>query len=59
MQEKENCIRRKDQGVCAQNQCRGCGWDRNEQLHRKYLLTVNGLTLCQDGLYRLILPPKV
>ena len=35
--------------------CQHCGWNAEEADHRKKLLTEMGLTLCKDGLQRLII----
>lgn len=37
------------------NSCQHCGWNAEEADHRKKLLTEMGLTLCKDGLQRLII----
>lgn len=38
------------------NNCKRCGWNPSEAKKRKKILAENGLTLCEDGLKRLILP---
>ena len=35
--------------------CAGCGWDPEEAERRKKELAEKGLTLCEDGLRRLII----
>lgn len=37
------------------NSCTHCGWNAEEAEHRKKLLTEKGVTLCKDGLQRLII----
>ena len=42
--------------VCDENQCFRCGWNEREAAFRRDLLQVKGLTLCSDGLRRLVMP---
>ncbi len=35
--------------------CDRCGWNKRERAWREALLRKNGLTLCKDGVYRLII----
>ena len=39
-------------------ECEKCGWNPTVQAERKAWLNLNGLTLCEDGLKRLIMPKK-
>ena len=40
---------------CKAGECPGCGWHPEEIKRREKLLETYGLTLCEDGLHRLIL----
>lgn len=44
--------------VCEESQCWRCGWNEQENWNRRMLLAVQGLTLCSDGLRRLVLPER-
>ena len=44
--------------VCEENQCCRCGWNEREARFRSMLLAVKGLTLCSDGLRRLVMPAR-
>lgn len=46
--EKPNCY-----GSCA-----NCGWNPSEVKRREELFIKNGLTLCDDGMERLIIKPE-
>lgn len=46
--EKPNCKR----------DCARCGWNPEEAERRKIELRKNGLTLCNDGLHRMIVKRK-
>ena len=35
--------------------CEGCGWERAEAARRRAYLKEHGLTLCADGLWRLVI----
>lgn len=42
--------------TCSYNfTCKRCGWNEEEVEHRERLMSDNGLTLCKDGLERLII----
>lgn len=43
---------------CAMSQCYLCGWNEKENRNRMILLSVHGLTLCSDGLRRLVMPAR-
>ena len=42
-------------GRCFVGECRfkRCGWDSDEAARRSAYIRTHGLTLCEDGLYRL------
>jgi hypothetical protein len=40
---------------CCDGKCVGCGWDSEEAERRKKEFAENGLTLCNDGLHRLVI----
>ena len=46
-----------DKARCEQetDACKSCGWNVDEAARREKYLEENGLTLCDDGLYRLII----
>lgn len=44
--------------VCVGCQCLHCGWNEKEALFRRMLMKENGLTLCSDGLRRLVIPAR-
>ena len=48
----------KNSQVCQENQCWRCGWNEKENRNRLILLSVKGLTLCSDGLRRLVMPAR-
>lgn len=55
------CLLRRDpknSPVCDESQCFRCGWNEQEARYRQRLLSVNGLTMCSDGLRRLVLPER-
>lgn len=41
--------------LCSPAKCHGCGWNKQEAVYRRLLLRENGLTLCPDGLRRLVI----
>lgn len=43
---------------CKYN-CGICGWSQKEAKRREKLLSTNGLTVCKDGMKRLIIKRKV
>lgn len=43
---------------CSYSDCRHCGHNENVHKYRKRLLKIYGLTKCDDGLYRLIIPRR-
>lgn len=52
----ENCeLRKPESAVCARQGCYGCGFDITEAARRKELLNNCGLTVCKDGLKRLVI----
>lgn len=43
---------------CEATGCWRCGWNEQEERQRVMLLAVNGLTMCSDGLRRLVMPAR-
>ena len=45
------------EGKCYPGECKlkGCGWDDEEAKRRHDYIQEHGLTLCPDGLYRLVM----
>ena len=43
---------------CTFSDCRHCGHNRNVAAYRKRLIKTYGLRLCDDGLYRFIIPKR-
>lgn len=41
---------------CSESRCFRCGWYEPEARSRRMLLAAKGLTMCSDGLRRLVLP---
>lgn len=41
--------------TCKPSECVHCGWDETEAACSNYQLKKNGLTLCEDGLRRLVI----
>ncbi len=41
------------------NKCGGCGWNLKDRKIREKMAAENKLTLCKDGLHRLIIKRKV
>lgn len=41
---------------CKPTECPNCGWNEREALYRRAYLKEYGLTLCDDGLRRLVIP---
>lgn len=41
---------------CKPTECRTCGWEAAEAERRRAYIRKHGLTLCADGLRRLIIP---
>lgn len=41
---------------CKPTECPNCGWNEREALFRRAYLQEYGLTLCGDGLRRLVIP---
>ena len=57
MEEENVCTLEHKSGWCkGAYQCHKCGWNQKEKNRRSAILKENGLTLCEDGLSRLILP---
>lgn len=55
------CLLRRDpknSPVCEESQCWRCGWNEQEDRNRRMLLSVKGLTMCSDGLRRLVMPAR-
>ena len=44
---------------CQPNQCEYCGWGRMESQVRSEYLRQYGLTVCRDGLRRLVMKPEL
>lgn len=42
----------------AMSQCFRCGWYEPEARSRRMLLAAKGLTMCSDGLRRLVMPAR-
>lgn len=40
---------------CVPQECRTCGWNSREAELRRAYLKAHGLTLCKDGLWRLVI----
>lgn len=51
------CYRNKNL-PCDTSMCKSCGWDDSEHKRRLKLADENGLTLCNDGLFRLIITKR-
>lgn len=43
---------------CDPAKCRACGWEKSEAERRKRDIERNGLTLCDDGLRRYLIPRR-
>lgn len=43
---------------CNPSECPTCGWEVEEAERRRTYTREHGLTLCEDGLYRLIIPKR-
>ena len=43
---------------CNFSDCRHCGHNKNVAQYRKRLIRTYGLTKCDDGLYRFIIPKR-
>lgn len=55
------CLLRRDpknSPVCEESQCWRCGWYEPEARSRWMLLAAKGLTMCSDGLRRLVMPAR-
>ncbi|MGM9584388.1 MAG: hypothetical protein ACI3V1_02510 [Faecousia sp.] len=55
------CLLRRDpknSQVCEESQCWRCGWNEQEARYRQRLLAAKGLTMCSDGLRRLVMPAR-
>lgn len=48
----------KNSQVCQENQCWRCGWNAHEARMREILFAAKGLTMCSDGLRRLVMPAR-
>ncbi len=40
---------------CDPSECASCGWEKTEAERRKAYVREHGLTLCEDGLRRLVM----
>ena len=55
------CLLRRDpknSPVCEESQCWRCGWNEQEARYRRMLFEAKGLTMCSDGLRRLVMPAR-
>lgn len=55
------CLLRRDpknSPVCEESQCWRCGWNEQEARYRQRLAAAKGLTMCSDGLRRLVIPAR-
>lgn len=43
---------------CEASGCWRCGWNAHEARYRQRLAAAKGLTLCSDGLRRLVMPAR-
>lgn len=54
-----NCLQRRTPAGCKalklNHDCSTCGWNVHEAQRRRDYLREHGLTLCEDGLYRLVM----
>ena len=48
-----------DNSACEKRNCEECGWNADIIHRRQLLLKKNGLTVCTDGLHRLVLPKSM
>lgn len=48
----------KNSPVCEESQCWRCGWNEQEARYRRMLFEAKGLTMCSDGLRRLVMPAR-
>lgn len=61
---KEDCFKgppecllhNKNIQLCSESRCFRCGWNEQVARLRWELLAVQGLTMCSDGLRRLVMP---
>ena len=43
---------------CSESRCFRCGWNAHEARLREILFAAKGLTMCSDGLRRLVIPAR-
>ena len=54
----ECLLHNKNSQLCSESRCFRCGWNAREARMREILFAANGLTLCSDGLRRLVIPAR-
>lgn len=54
----ECLLHNKNIQLCSQIQCFRCGWYEPEARSRRMLLAAKGLTMCSDGMRRLVMPER-
>lgn len=63
---KEDCLQRppdcllnnRNIQLCSESHCFRCGWNEKEDRNRRMLLAAKGLSMCSDGLQRLVMPAR-
>ena len=63
---KEDCFKsppecllhNKNSQFCSESRCFRCGWNAHEARLREILFAAKGLTMCSDGLRRLVMPER-
>ena len=55
MADRENCLLPGVANDCSKAACAICGWDKDVCQARNQEIETNGLTLCPDGLRRLVI----
>lgn len=51
-------LHNKNSQFCSESHCFRCGWNEQEDRNQRMLLAVKGLTMCSDGLRRLVMPAR-
>lgn len=54
----ECLLHNKNIQLCSESRCFRCGWNAHEARMREIQFAAKGLTMCSDGLRRLVMPAR-